>query len=307
MTFPGITVDLPLHPTVVNALWQARSQAGTQPVDSRDLLVALMRIETSGSWSRISLHCGDSDVLARKVVLDPATGSSTHWEGIRLTDTCAEAVRTAVRLARRYSLQGVPPGMLALGLVADPSTAASQVLHDGLGRRELLDILQSDVLGISLTGLDHELSPATNDIPRPQPPLPPTTAGQALYCLHCGGTPAAAVTIRSHRGFILWMQFVRMPGPFCRDCGLATLRRMTIESVWLGWWGPLSLLINAVTIIANMGAHSRIDQLPPPIPGMPGRPMDPGKPLFHRPGAIGFAIPLGILLWFTVILPLLSP
>ncbi|WP_280337062.1 hypothetical protein [Nocardia wallacei] len=298
----GVTVDLPLHPAVGSALWQARADASPQPVDTRDLFVALMRVDASGRWNRITLHCGDSEILAGKIVLDPAAGSSSHWEGIRLTDTCAAALRTAERLARRYNLPGVPAGMLALGLVADGSTAAAQALSDGLRRDELLDLLQADVLGMTLSGLANELS-AT---PPPRPPLRPAAPVQALYCLHCGATPAAAVTIRSHRGFILMMQFVRMPGPFCRDCGLATLRRMTIQSVWFGWWGPLSLFINAVTIMSNMAAHSRIAQLPPPIPGMPGQPMDPGPPLFRRLGAIGFLIPLGFLLWFLVVLPLLS-
>ncbi|MBB5915964.1 hypothetical protein BJY24_004876 [Nocardia transvalensis] len=307
MSTPSITVDLPLHPTVVNALWHARSAAGSRPIDTRDLFVALMQVDVSGKWSRISLHCGDSDVLAGKVAVDPATGSSSHWEGIRLTDTCAAALRNAARLARRYNLEGVPVGMLAVGLVGDGSTAAAQVLHDGLGHSELVAFLHSDILGTTPQNLERELSPTADEIPHAQPAFGPGPVGRTLYCLHCGATPAAAVTIRSHRGFVLWMQFVRMPGPFCRDCGLATLRRMTIESVWLGWWGPLSLFINAVTLVADMSAHSRIVQLPPPIPGMPGRPMDPGKPLFHRPGAIGFLIPVSIQLLVTVILPLLSP
>ncbi|MFJ1459342.1 hypothetical protein [Nocardia sp. N2S4-5] len=298
----AVIVDLPLHPTVGNALWQARADAGSRPIDTRDLLVALMRVDTSSRWNRISLHCGDFEIIAGKVVLDPVTHSSSHWEGIRLTDSCAAALRTAVRLARRYNLPGVPAGMLALGLIADGSTAAAQALGDGLRRDELLDLVQADVLGISLSGLENEFAPT----PPQRTPLPPAAPVHALYCLHCGATPAAAVTIRSHRGFILMMQFVRMPGPFCRDCGLATLRRMTIQSVWFGWWGPLSLFINAITILSNMSAHSRIAQLPPPIPGMPGRPMDPGPPLFRRLGAIGFLIPLGILLWFTVVLPLIS-
>jgi hypothetical protein len=103
MRTSGITMDLPLHPTVVNALWHARSEAGSRPVDTRDLLVALMRVDTSGSWNRISLHCGDSEGLAGKVALDPVTSSASHWEGIWLTDTCAEALRNAARLARRYN------------------------------------------------------------------------------------------------------------------------------------------------------------------------------------------------------------
>ncbi len=114
----------------------------------------------------------------------------------------------------------------------------------------------------------------------------------ALYCRHCGATPAAAVDIRGHRGFIVFMQFLRMSGPFCRDCGLATYRRMTLENVWLGCWGPMSMFINPLTMLINLIAYNSIAKLAPPIPGMPGRPLDPGKPLFQRPAALGFLLPI---------------
>jgi len=32
------------------------------------------------------------------------------------------------------------------------------------------------------------------------------------------------VNIRAHRGLLIVMQFRKAPGPFCRDCGLATFR-----------------------------------------------------------------------------------
>ncbi|GEM31813.1 hypothetical protein NN3_28200 [Nocardia neocaledoniensis NBRC 108232] len=305
MRTPGIALTVPPHPTVVNALRQARSAAGARPVDTRDLLVALMRVDTSGSWDRISLHCGDDVGIAGKIVLDPATGGASQWEGIRLTDSCAAALETAARLAHRYNMHAIPTGMLALGLVADPDTAAARALSDGLSREQLLAAVQADVLGVTLSGLSRELRRPQAEPPRAAVPVPVPTA-RATYCRHCGATPAAAVDIRSHRGLLLWMQFVRMPGPFCRDCGLATLRRMTLQSVWLGWWGPLSLMINPITLLANASAHSRIRALGPPIPGMPGRPMDPGKPLFRRPAALGFLIPVAFLLWFWIALPLLS-
>ncbi|MEV0335604.1 hypothetical protein [Nocardia sp. NPDC050717] len=289
MTASGISVELPLHPTVVNALWQARSEAGTRPVDTRDLWVALMRVDTTGNWDRITEHCGDPGCLARKVVVDPAATGTAHWDGIRLTDTCAQALRTAVELARSAQLQGVPAGMLALGLITDSSTAAAQVLHDGLGQQELLDIVRADILGSPLPLPDRALSTA-------QRPIRSAPTRSTLCCLHCGATPATAVTVRSHRGFILWMQFVRVPGPFCRNCGLATLRRMTVESLWLGWWGPLSLFINMFTLLSNSSAHSRITELPPPNPGSPGRPMDPGKPVLRRPLAIAFLLLVIVLL-----------
>ncbi|MBB5911204.1 hypothetical protein BJY24_000071 [Nocardia transvalensis] len=117
---------------------------------------------------------------------------------------------------------------------------------------------------------------------------------QTWYCVHCGGTPAAPVTIRGHRGRLLWMTFLHRTGPFCRNCGLAVYRRMTLENVWLGWWGPFSMFINAATMLFNVLTYREIARLAPPIPGMPGQPLDPGKPLFRRPAAIGFVIPAAV-------------
>ncbi len=118
---------------------------------------------------------------------------------------------------------------------------------------------------------------------------------QQWYCVQCGGTPAAPVTVRGHRGRLLWMTFLHRTGPFCRDCGLAIYRRMTLENVWLGWWGPFSMFINAATMLFNTLTYREIARLAPPIPGMPGKPLDPGKPLFRRPAALGFLIPAALV------------
>ncbi|MEU4418115.1 hypothetical protein [Nocardia salmonicida] len=41
-------------------------------------------------------------------------------------------------------------------------------------------------------------------------------------------------------------------------------------------------MINPVTMLINLGSHSTLTKLPPPIPGGPRIPMQPGKPLFQR-------------------------
>ncbi|MET7771368.1 hypothetical protein [Nocardia sp. NPDC005366] len=119
------------------------------------------------------------------------------------------------------------------------------------------------------------------------------STANGVYCAYCGSTPAASVDIRGHRGFIFFMQFLKSPGPFCRDCGLATYRRMTVESMWIGWWGFLSAVINPVTMLINIPARSRITELPPPIPGGPRIPMEPGKPLYER---IEFLLPIALII-----------
>lgn len=134
-------------------------------------------------------------------------------------------------------------------------------------------------------------------------------AGSAngVYCQYCGATPAVDTTVRAHRGMVFVMQFRKVPGPFCRDCGLATFRKMTGESLWQGWWGFASFFINPITILINLFARQRIAQLPPPIPGSPRLPADPGRPLYQRPEILGalFFIPFLILVC-TILAAMLS-
>ncbi|MEV6657285.1 hypothetical protein [Nocardia fluminea] len=99
------------------------------------------------------------------------------------------------------------------------------------------------------------------------------------------------------------MQFLKSSGPFCRDCGLATYRRLTVESMWIGWWGILSFVINPVTMLINLSARSTLTTLPPPIPGGPRLPMQPGKPLFQR---VEFLLAIALILFGPIILLVLA-
>ncbi|MFI9510087.1 hypothetical protein [Nocardia sp. NPDC052566] len=121
------------------------------------------------------------------------------------------------------------------------------------------------------------------------------STANGVYCAYCGATPAARVDIRGHRGFLIMMQFLKQPGPFCRDCGIATYRRMTIESAWIGWWGFASFVINPITMLINLAARAQIGRLAAPLPGSHYQPMDPGKPLYLRPGLLGLLIPVLVI------------
>ncbi len=94
------------------------------------------------------------------------------------------------------------------------------------------------------------------------------------------------------------MQFITRPGPYCRDCGIATYRDLTVESALMGWYGLISVIVNPFIMLQNIGAARRINKLPPPIPGAPRPPLNPGKPLLRRAGMLGVLIPivLGTLL-----------
>ncbi|MER5810699.1 hypothetical protein ABT143_21345 [Streptomyces sp. NPDC002033] len=129
----------------------------------------------------------------------------------------------------------------------------------------------------------------------PQPggyvhPYSPGTVG----CRVCGAVPAAPATVRGHQGLIVLMRFLSAPGPFCRDCGTSTYRRMSADTLWQGWWGPLSLFITPVTLLVNLGPRAAFRRLGPPVGGF-RPPLDPGRPLWRRPAALLFLLPAVLL------------
>jgi hypothetical protein len=145
----------------------------------------------------------------------------------------------------------------------------------------------------------------------PQPPLgqaPPTPVAERppsiTACRFCGSVPAVATTFRGHQGFLVVMRFLSVPGPFCRDCGLATFRTMTSRTLVQGWYGFLSLFFAPLTVAVNLLRRRRVASLPAPQPNPygPSRPpMDPGPRLLQRPMTIiGLAIPPAVVLLITI-------
>jgi hypothetical protein len=141
----------------------------------------------------------------------------------------------------------------------------------------------------------------------PQPYAQQMVDPNAVQCRFCGCVPAARVTFRGHRGMVIMMTFLSLAGPFCRDCGLSTFRRMTASTLIAGWWGYASFLITPVTVIINLVRRGKVANLPAPVPppnGGPSRqPMDPGAPLLARPQAlIGLALPGVVFVLFLVVI-----
>jgi hypothetical protein len=125
-----------------------------------------------------------------------------------------------------------------------------------------------------------------------------------VRCRFCGCVPAVQTKFRGHQGFVILMRFLSLEGPFCRDCGLATFRNMTAKTLWQGWYGYFSLFVTPVTVLINVVRRDKVASLPAPQPAPDGSgraPMDPGKPLLARPGAIiGLCIPFAVVILFVV-------
>ena len=139
-----------------------------------------------------------------------------------------------------------------------------------------------------------------------QPQQPQSFDPTALCCRICGAQPAVDTTVRAHRGMVFVMQWRSLRGPFCRTCGIATVRRLSADTLWQGWWGYISSVMAPVTLIRNLLAYNKIKKLPPPIPGQPGQQLIPGRPLLQRPAALGFLVPVAVLAVIIGILALPS-
>lgn len=129
--------------------------------------------------------------------------------------------------------------------------------------------------------------------PAPNPPPP--------MCRFCGGSPAAEVSFRAHRGLVILMGFRKTEGPMCMTCGLAVHRALTTHTLAWGWWSPLSLFVFApLTLVRNLLAVRKVKRLPPPGPGMLGPRYDPGVPIHRRPRAYVALVPVLWVLFMIV-------
>lgn len=118
-----------------------------------------------------------------------------------------------------------------------------------------------------------------------------------LQCRFCGSYPAKNATIRGHRGIIVVMQFLSQKGPFCRDCGISTLRTMTSRTLVQGWWGYASFIITPITLLINLFQRLKFRDMPAPRPAPDGNsvaPMPLGKPVLLRPTVVGLLVPLAV-------------
>ncbi|MFF3767636.1 hypothetical protein ACFYYR_26640 [Streptomyces sp. NPDC001922] len=130
----------------------------------------------------------------------------------------------------------------------------------------------------------------------PYAPQPAPYPGGASGCRFCGAQPAVQATVRGHQGMVVIMRFLKTTGPFCRNCGLATLRDMSANTLVAGWWSPLSTIFTPITLLMNFfGPRSALARLAPPAGGF--RPsLDPGRPLTRRPQALLFLVPMLLVL-----------
>ncbi|MFD3618259.1 DUF6508 domain-containing protein [Streptomyces sp. NPDC058676] len=220
--------------------------------------------------------------------------------GLRPADAvrAATAVVTAERMSDGEIAEAVGNGLLdaiATSLrawYADPS-AEEQLQADAKpGDQPQADAPPAD---------QRQAGPGPSTAAQPQLPASHPEAPTPPMCRFCGGSPAADVAFRAHRGLVILMGFRKTAGPMCLTCGLAVYRALTTHTLAWGWWSPLSLFVfGPLTLVRNLLAVRKVNRLPAPGPGMLGPRYDPGVPVHRRPRAYIALVPVLWVLFMIV-------
>src|SRR4051794_31800699 len=121
--------------------------------------MGLIAADTVGKWETVQLRTKFLSAEDVANFADPLPSRAGTWENVPLTRSATNALAVAADLAESYRLTPLPPGALALGLVAEPGNGASRALLDGaeVAHAELLGLLQDETLDTRLEGLAETL------------------------------------------------------------------------------------------------------------------------------------------------------
>jgi hypothetical protein len=127
------------------------------------------------------------------------------------------------------------------------------------------------------------------------------------FCEICGVEgPTKYVEFYQNIGLLLARRTVSVKQRLCRPCIGRYFRSYTLTTLFLGWWGTISLCITPLILINNVGRYLMALQLPPPSMAVTNTPIDAIPPsvgygslkfkLIY--GAIVCAVGLGVLAYY---------
>jgi hypothetical protein len=126
--------------------------------------------------------------------------------------------------------------------------------------------------------------------------------GQGVACRLCGSGPAAPATFRAVVGAVFMHTMWTAHGPYCRDCGLHTFRRQTTKTLTGGWCSIGAIILTPIFLLMNISSRGKVAGLPAPQPHPGGHaPLDPGPPVFQRPGAYVYPVLASFLVLAIII------
>ena len=136
------------------------------------------------------------------------------------------------------------------------------------------------------------LPPPDGYVPRDVATIERSTPVDGPGCENCGATPARKATFHQNTGMLFSRRVRTLQGTYCRNCGLALGRSMANRSLWTGWWGIVSFIVNVGYVLGNAGTLLRHGLLRSPRGGQGT--LDPGRAMFLRSGVLVLAAVVAI-------------
>ena len=98
------------------------------------------------------------------------------------------------------------------------------------------------------------------------------------YCHSCGHeAPTRKVMFVQHIGAVVMFFHKRIGGEFCRNCVGKYFGEYTVITLFLGWWGLVSVLVTPIVLLINIANYFRAWSLAP-VPPHARRLFDPDRP-----------------------------
>ncbi|MGA3373701.1 MAG: hypothetical protein ABSC48_18285 [Terracidiphilus sp.] len=86
-----------------------------------------------------------------------------------------------------------------------------------------------------------------------------------MRCKSCGiEGPTQHVTLWQNVGMIVARQWKKIDGDLCHPCIRKYFRSYTLTTLFLGWWGVVSLVVTPFILINNVYQFFRTSGLPEP-------------------------------------------
>lgn len=162
---PSVLRGLPLSGTVREALDNAAERCEPdRPLQTGMVLEALIEADAHGDWDRVwPSHDGSAEALLASDDDTNALASDDRWRHADLSEDLLAALHLLAETTRRYAMDLIQPGALALALASIPEGSASRQMSrlSGYSTTELIDLIQSDLLGTVLEGFSGAAQPAT--------------------------------------------------------------------------------------------------------------------------------------------------
>jgi len=173
---------LQLSGTVREALGNAAELCEPgRPLQTGMVLAALIEADAHGDWDRVwPSYDGTAEALLTSDDDTNALASGKRWQQADLSEDLLAALDLLAETARRYAMDPIQPGALALALTSIAEGSASRHMSrlSGYSTTELIDLIQSDLLGTILDGFTGVRQPAAEQ-PLNRPTALMTTAGLA--------------------------------------------------------------------------------------------------------------------------------